>query len=165
MKTHNSERVSDRLGNGIAPALASVTRRTPAVSASKALLLAVVLAGCGSSDRPDNAAAFEAMHAYRSGDEVVVEGLVLRVEPSAMGPSGAHEHFTVRVVSAGQTVDVDVADNVTIGEMAPVKTGDDVIVKGVLEMDPSGPIIHWTHHDPELRHVSGFVEVGGNRYE
>jgi len=131
-----------------------------------ALIAAAGIAACAStSDKPDNAAAFADIQDGKSGDEVVVEGIVTDVDRSLPGPYGTHERFTIRIDSGAAEQDVDVADNVTIGEVAPLRRGDDVVVKGVLEIDPSGPILHWTHHDPELRHPSGFVEVGGTRYE
>lgn len=147
MTSHNSERVG-------------VSR-----AAAAAALLAALLAACAGTDHPDNASALAAISAAKSGLEVEVEGRVEAVEPSQTGSSGTHEHFRMRITSNTGAAVVDVADNITVGQIAPVKRGDDVIVKGVLEVDPSGPVIHWTHHDPRLRHEPGFVEVGGTRYD
>jgi hypothetical protein len=127
---------------------------------------AFLAAGCGGSpDQPDNAAAFADIQSARSGDEVVVDGIVTRVEPSLPGPSGLHEEFDILISSGAAEQDVAIADNISIAESAPLRRGDHVIVKGVLEIDTSGPVIHWTHHDPEFRHAAGFVEVGGKKYD
>jgi hypothetical protein len=126
------------------------------------LLAAACSAG---TDRPDNAAALADIRAGRSGDEVVVQGVVTRVYSTARGESGSHERFDVRIASDSASQTVFVADNITVGEAAPVRDGSDVIVKGVLEIDPAGPVIHWTHHDPRMRHPAGFVEVQGKRYD
>jgi hypothetical protein len=135
-------------------------------SANFAALAAAMLAACtSSSDSPDNAAVFAAIQTGRSGGEVIAQGLVTLVFPSSLGPSGLHERFDIRIGSGVAEQDIAVADNITVGEPAPVHRGDSVIVKGVLELDPSGPVIHWTHHDPRFRHPSGFVEVGGKKYE
>jgi uncharacterized protein DUF3465 len=122
-------------------------------------------AACGASVRADNAAAFSDIQSGRSGDEVTVEGVVTHVGRASRGDSGVHEHFDIRISSGAAEQDILVADNITVGVQAPVKRGDDVIVRGVLEIDPSGPVIHWTHHDPANRHESGFVMLGGRMYE
>lgn len=139
-------------------------------AASLAALLSASIAGLlaacsGSATHPNNAAALTDIQARRSGDEVVVEGMVTRVYRPSSGDSGIHEHFDIRIASGVAEQDIAVADNITIGAPAPVQRGDDVIVKGVLEIDPSGPIIHWTHHDPQFRHPGGFVIVHGNMYD
>ena len=58
-----------------------------------------------------------------------------------------------------------VADNISIARAAPVRAGDDVTVRGELAIDPSGPVIHWTHHDTRGRHESGFVRLNGVLYD
>ena len=130
-----------------------------------ACAFAIVAGACGSGIRPDNAHALDDIQNGRSGDEVIVEGIVTHVGHTSRGETGAHEHFDIRISSGAAEQDILVADNITVGVQAPVKRGDDVIVKGVLEVDPSGPVIHWTHHDPANRHTAGFVVVGGHMYE
>lgn len=117
------------------------------------------------ADRPDNAAALADIQGGRGGREVVVEGTVSDIEDTAPGRSGVHEFFILTIANGTARQDITIADNVSIGEAAPLHRGDDAIVKGVLEIDPSGPVIHWTHHDPEFRHVPGFVELNGHKYE
>ena len=138
-------------------------RATIVIAACAAAALA---AACGAGAiKADNAAALADIAAGRSGDEVVVQGVVTHVGRTYRGDSGVHEHFDVRISSGAAEQDILVADNISVGMQAPVKTGDDVIVKGVLEVDAGGPVIHWTHHDPSNRHASGFVVVGGRMYE
>ena len=139
-----------------------MTRAPILVAACCTLLLA---AACAAAVRPDNAAAFADIEAGRSGDEVTVEGVVTHVGRTSGGAGGAHEHFDIRISSGAAEQDILIADNITVGVQAPVKRGDDVIVRGVLEIDPGGPVIHWTHHDPANRHVAGFVMLGGRMYE
>lgn len=129
-------------------------------------IVAVLLAACSSAgEHPDNSSALAAVQAGRSGGEVVVEGVVTRVARPSHGDTGIHERFSIRIGSGAAEQDILVADNVTIGTAAPVHQGDDVIVKGVLEIDPSGPVIHWTHHDPSFRHAGGYVIVHGKMYD
>jgi hypothetical protein len=47
----------------------------------------------------------------------------------------------------------------------PLRAGETVTVKGQFEDDPTGGVIHWTHHDPSGRHVGGYVLAGGKYYE
>jgi|SRR5215472_7318549 len=138
-------------------------RRLPSIVVT---LAAIAAGSCGFGPaRPDNAAAMADIRAGRSGDEVVVEGTVTHVGRSTRGESGTHEHFDITIASSGTDASIFVADNTTVGTRAPVRRGDDVIVKGVLEIDPQGPMIHWTHHDPEGRHEAGYVIVGGHMYD
>ena len=115
--------------------------------------------------RPDNASALDAIAHGRSGQEVTVEGAVVRVLGTSGGQSGIHERFIVAVQSGNAGQDVLVADNITVGHAAPVRQGDDVVVRGELAIDQSGPVIHWTHHDPRGRHESGFVRDHGVLYD
>jgi hypothetical protein len=114
---------------------------------------------------PDNAAALRAISARDAGTEIVVTGPVTRILPSSAGPAGAHEHFVISISDGKQTVDVFVADNISIATAAPLRPGDRVIVKGELDFNEYGPVLHWTHHDPRMRHQPGFVELGGHVYE
>jgi len=136
-----------------------------AVVSAATIVATAVVAACINAVRADNAHALGDIQDHRSGDEVVVEGIVTHVGHTSRGESGVHEHFDIRISSGAAEQDILVADNITVGVQAPVKRGDDVIVKGVLEVDPSGPVIHWTHHDPANRHEAGFVMLGGRIYE
>ncbi|MBC5823377.1 MAG: DUF3465 domain-containing protein [Candidatus Eremiobacteraeota bacterium] len=140
-----------------------------------ALVGALALTACTSAapDKPDNARALRDIRDGRDGAEVVVEGPVLRVERPSRGPSGVHERFLISLSDpdpAGRVpephgLSVLVADNISIASAVVLHIGDEVVVKGVLALDPAGPVIHWTHRDPRLRHEPGFVEVRGHVYD
>jgi hypothetical protein len=149
MVPHNSERV------------VAVTRNT-----GFALIAALAACGCAlNGGNADNAAALNAIAQGRTGAEVIVEGSVKRVLSTSDSESGAHERFVVAVKSGSDEQDILVADNISIARAAPVRVGDDVTVKGELAIDPSGPVIHWTHHDPRGRHEAGFIRDHGVIYE
>ncbi len=136
--------------------------------ATAALLAAAsVLGACANRqvDAADNAAALGDIRSGRSGDEVVVEGTVERVYPTLRGPGGEHELFLIYMRESSTGMRITVAHNIAVARPAPLRTGDRVTVKGVLELDPSGPVIHWTHHDPRFRHQPGYIEVGGKLYD
>ena len=159
MVPHNSERVVEE---GLVPRRAAriaVTRAT-----SLAVIAALAVCGCAHGADADNAGALDAIAHGRTGAEVTVEGRVLRVLSTSDGESGMHQRFVVAVKSSKYEQDVLIADNVSIARAAPVRAGDDVTVRGELAIDPSGPVIHWTHHDPRGRHEAGFIRDNGVMY-
>jgi uncharacterized protein DUF3465 len=149
MVPHNSERV------------VAVTRGT-----SLAVVAALAVCGCAlNGGNADNAGALDAIAQGRTGAEVIVEGDVLQVLSTSDSETGDHERFVVAVKSGADEQDVLVADNISIARAAPVHAGDDVTVKGELAIDPTGPVIHWTHHDPSGRHEAGFIRDHGVIYD
>jgi len=140
----------------------------PARSLPLAFALAglLQLAACAAGDSPDNLSALHDIQMHRSGDEVTVEGTVAQVLPTTHNQQGRHERFMLDVhTGSGDEQLILVAHNVDIARPAPVQLGDDVTVRGQLEMDRGGPVIHWTHHDPRARHAPGFVKVHGVTYD
>jgi uncharacterized protein DUF3465 len=132
------------------------------------VLAAFALAACSSagSDQPDNLAAIDDIHSHRSHQEVTVEGTVAQVMPNGRSDTGMHERFILDVhTGSGDEQLILVAHNIDIAPQVPLQAGDDVIVHGDLELDPTGPVIHWTHHDPSGRHPAGFIKVHGQTYE
>lgn len=134
--------------------------------AAIACCVALLAAGCSvAPPPPDNARALHEIDAGDSGAELVVSGRVIRVLPEESGPSGIHERFVMLVHSGSRSLALFVADNISVGSAAPIRSGDDVVVKGELAFNEFGPVLHWTHRDPRLRHAPGFVEVAGHMYE
>ena len=137
----------------------------------KRIIIAVcvlALAACSSAntDTPDNISALQDIQQHRTAQEVTVEGTVAQVNGDSGGPTGMHENFLIDVSSgSGDEQLIRVAHNIDIAPKAPLKVGDEVIVRGELELDRSGPIIHFTHHDPRGRHQAGFVKVNGQTYD
>lgn len=126
----------------------------------------LMLVGCSIAPPPaDNAAALREIAQRDNGAELVVEGNVVSVLPTAAGPSGVHERFIVQVTSGTETLPLFVTDNISVGSAPPLQKGDRVIVKGELAFNDLGPVLHWTHRDLRMRHQPGFVEVGGHLYE
>ena len=166
-RTNNTEHTVDRCG---APALLARTARIMPSGRSLAagfVLAMLVLGGaCSSGDQPDNLAALQDIEAHRSGNEVTVEGTVAQLLPTSTSAEGRHERFMLDVhMGSGDEQLILIAHNIDIAPPAPVQVGDDVIVRGQLEMDRGGPVIHYTHHDPRAHHTPGFVQVHGQRYD
>jgi len=99
---------------------------------------------------------------WRSGQQVGGQGKVIRVLPDDSDGS-RHQRFILRL-PGGQTVLV--AHNIDLApRVSSLRTGDDVSFYGVYEWNERGGVIHWTHHDPQGRHVAGWVEHRGKRYQ
>jgi len=131
-----------------------------------ALTLSATLAACSTAPPPaDNSRVLADIAAHRAGAEEVVEGTVVRVLPNSNGPSGLHERFIVDVRARDSDLPLYVTDNISVGQAPPLHVGDRVVVKGELAFNELGPLLHYTHRDPRMRHAPGFVEVGGHLYE
>jgi hypothetical protein len=74
-----------------------------------------------------------------------------------------HQRFIMRV--AGGTT-ILVAHNIDLApRIDSLKVGDRIGFYGEYEWNDKGGVIHWTHHDPGGRHVDGWLEHAGRRYE
>lgn len=91
--------------------------------------------------------------------EVQGRGTVERVLGIRDSRSGEHEGFIVRMNERS----IKVETNVGITGPIPLHRGDAVTLQGQYECDDG--VIHWTHHDPRGRHMSGYIEIHGYRYQ
>ena len=74
-----------------------------------------------------------------------------------------HQRFIVRL-DTGQTVLI--AHNIDLApRVASLREGDSVAFYGEYEWNPKGGVIHWTHRDGGGRHVDGWIEHDGRRYQ
>ena len=94
--------------------------------------------------------------------QVKGEGIVTRILEDDRDGS-RHQRFIVRLVS-GQTVlivhNIDLAPRV-----ATLQEGDSIGFYGEYVWSAQGGKIHWTHHDPEGRHVAGWLKHKGQTYQ
>ena len=101
--------------------------------------------------------------ASRTSDvQVQGEGKVIRVLADDLDGS-RHQRFIVQL-AWGQTLlithNIDIAPRID-----RLKVGDSVRFNGEYVWNEKGGIIHWTHHDPQGRHVAGWVIHDGNTYK
>jgi hypothetical protein len=94
--------------------------------------------------------------------QVEGEGAVTRVLPDDL--SGLrHQRFIVQL-ALGQTVliahNIDVAPRID-----GLAVGDSVRFNGEYVWNEKGGVVHWTHHDPQGRHVAGWVIHNGKTYK
>jgi uncharacterized protein DUF3465 len=74
-----------------------------------------------------------------------------------------HQRFIVRL-SSGQTVLI--AHNIDLASrVASLQEGDSIEFYGEYEWNSKGGVVHWTHRDPERRHVDGWIKHDGSTYQ
>jgi hypothetical protein len=74
-----------------------------------------------------------------------------------------HQRFLLRL-SNGHTILI--AHNIDLApRIEGLKTGDTVMFYGQYVWNNKGGVIHWTHHDPTMRKLGGWLMYQGKRYE
>jgi hypothetical protein len=104
----------------------------------------------------------DAFNQQRSNLQVEGQGTVTRILSDDLDGS-RHQRFILQL-SSGQTLLI--AHNIDLApRISGLQIGDTVRFYGEYEWNPEGGVIHWTHHDPNGRHVDGWLEHGGQRYQ
>jgi hypothetical protein len=99
---------------------------------------------------------------WRSGQQVQGSGMVLRVLADD-NEGSRHQRFILEL-NSGRTALV--AHNIDLApRISSLSTGDIVEFYGEFEPSEQGGVIHWTHHDPQGRHVGGWLQHKGQRYQ
>lgn len=120
-----------------------------------------ILSLTSSSSAADKVIA-NAYQAQQSGVQLGGEGVVDRVLPDDDNGS-RHQRFILRLAS-GQTLLI--AHNIDIApRIEALRSGDRVVFYGQYEWNAEGGVIHWTLHDPDGRHVSGWLKYNGMVYQ
>ena len=104
-------------------------------------------------------------HAFQQQENNVQVQAVGRVQAilSDDNKGSRHQRFIVQLSNA-QTVLI--AHNIDLAPRIPhLKKGDQVEFFGEYEYNPQGGVIHWTHHDPQDRHIGGWLKHNGQRYQ
>jgi hypothetical protein len=104
----------------------------------------------------------DAFKNHASDIEVLGQGTVVRILPDD-NSGKRHQRFIIRLAS-GQTLMI--AHNIDIAQrISGLQEGDEVRFSGMYEWNDQGGVIHYTHRDPGGRHVGGWIECKGKRYE
>jgi len=99
---------------------------------------------------------------WHSGDQVQGSGKVIRVL-SDDNEGSRHQRFIIEL-SPGRTLLV--AHNIDLApRVEELRSGDAISFNGVYEWNDRGGVIHWTHLDPQGRHIAGWIEHRGRRYQ
>jgi len=100
--------------------------------------------------------------AFRNGSQLTTSGVVIRTLSDDRDGS-RHQRFIIRV-DGGETLLI--AHNIDLApRLGGLKAGERVRVSGEFAWNPRGGTLHWTHRDPQGRHVPGYIEWRGRRYQ
>ncbi len=104
----------------------------------------------------------DAFKNQQSDIQIQGRGRVVKVLPDDTKGS-KHQRFILELAS-GQTLLV--AHNIDLAErVADLQVGDIVEFYGEYEWNSKGGVLHWTHHDPQGRHIDGWLKHKGVTYE
>lgn len=117
----------------------------------------------GADDDGSSDAKLKRAHDERRTDyQVAGSGTVTRILPDDNDGS-RHQRFVIELDS-GQTLMI--AHNIDLApRIEDLEVGDRVAFFGEYEWNSRGGVIHWTHYDPQGRHVAGWLEKDGRRYQ
>ncbi len=111
---------------------------------------------------PDNQVIAKAYQNRLSSIQVSGSGKVITILRD--DKRGIRHHKFILRLSSGQTLLI--AHNIDLApKIKTLKKGDAVQFCGEYEWDSKGGVIHWTHRDPNGRHVSGWLKHNGRKYE
>ena len=135
------------------------------VTASIVFALLWTNSGCAvqySGHGSDDSAIARAFNTRTSNVQVEGEGTVERILADDLA-GGKHQRFIVRLAS-GQTIlishNIDIAPRVE-----GLQEGERVSFYGEYIWNSQGGIVHWTHHDPQGRHVAGWLKYKEQTYQ
>lgn len=152
--------------------------KTGMTTAIGAFFIAVLLLGCDPIEAAGAATKVEDITSpsdWSSEDQILWQafenetsdlqvrgsGTVVKVLPDDLEGS-KHQKFLLELDS-GQTLLI--AHNIDLAPRLPgLVEGDAVTFYGEYEWNDKGGVVHWTHHDPNGRHVDGWLLYKGQSY-
>jgi hypothetical protein len=97
-----------------------------------------------------------------SGTQLRVTGRVQRLLADDREGS-PHQRF---IIVTDNGISLLIAHNIALApRLDGMATGDTVEVQGEYEWNEKGGLIHWTHKDPQGKHVAGYIHWRGRRYQ
>ncbi|KLT72118.1 hypothetical protein PL75_09990 [Neisseria arctica] len=104
----------------------------------------------------------KAFRNQQSGIQVRGEGTVAKTLPDD-NKGSRHQRFILKLTGNHTVL---VAHNIDLApKIKGLKKGDKVEFYGVYEWSDKGGVIHWTHHDPQGRHIGGWLKHQGQIFE
>lgn len=104
----------------------------------------------------------EAYQDQLSDVQVEGQGVVRRILPDDRSGS-RHQRFVLRLADGHSVLvvhNIDLAPRINA-----LREGDTVSFYGQYEWNEQGGLVHWTHHDPDGRHVDGWLRHQDRVYQ
>jgi len=99
---------------------------------------------------------------HQSNVQVKGSGTIIRLLKDD-NKGSRHQKFILKL-SSGQTVLI--AHNIDLApRINSISKGDTVQFYGEYEWNKKGGVVHWTHRDPNGRHVGGWLKHNGSTYQ
>jgi Protein of unknown function (DUF3465) len=97
-----------------------------------------------------------------SNVQVLVRGRVIAVLSDDTN-GDRHQRFIVRLANSQTLL---VAHNIDIApRVNGLRVGDQLYIYGEYDWNRQGGVIHWTHHDPNGKHVAGWIKRNGQVFQ
>jgi hypothetical protein len=129
---------------------------------NQAFLIQGSSASVGQASLSDDGQIARAFASRASNVQVEGAGTVIRVLQDDLNGS-RHQRFIVQLAS-GQTLlfahNIDIAPRID-----GLQEGDNVRFSGEYIWNEKGGVIHWTHHDPQGRHLGGWIKHNGKMFQ
>ena len=104
----------------------------------------------------------EAYESHKSNIQVKGSGTVTRILKDD-NQGSRHQKFILRL-SSGLTILI--AHNIDLApRINAIANGDVVQFYGEYEWNNKGGVVHWTHNDPNKRHVNGWLKHKDSMYQ
>jgi len=118
--------------------------------------------GLNTESTAQSSALQRAIDQQLSDIQVQGEGTVSRLLRDDLEGS-RHQRFIVKLAGNQSIL---IAHNIDLApKIDTLKKGDPVKFYGEYEWNNKGGVVHWTHRDPGGRHVDGWLEHQGRRYQ
>lgn len=94
--------------------------------------------------------------------QVEGEGTVAKLLPDDR-EGDRHQRILLRLSNGGTLL---IAHNIDLASRVEgLREGDTLQFYGEFEWNDKGGVVHWTHHDPQRRHLDGWIKFEGRTYQ
>ena len=99
---------------------------------------------------------------HQSNIQVEISGVVIKLLPDDLS-GNRHQKFILKL-NSGDTILI--AHNIDLApRINSLKQGDRITAYGEYEWNNKGGVLHWTHHDPNKKHLDGWIRLQGSQYQ
>ena len=98
----------------------------------------------------------------QSGVQIEANGEVVKILPDD-NQGSRHQRFLVKLPTGNVIL---IAHNIDLApKIEDLEAGNSISFRGVFEWNEKGGLVHWTHHDPQGKHIPGRLIYHGRTYQ